>query len=117
MNNSNAPRTIDETIAVIRQLQTELKDAEKSYQRVMVAAGYVVRVDKVYLDFDVIDNKVLNARPCRVDRCHLFSKRDAEAIAATTTNGHGTVGEAIHIKDALKAYLHEVDLALAGIQA
>lgn len=115
--NNKAPRTIEETIAFIRQTQTELKDAQKMYQGVMVAAGWVVRVDKVYLDFDVIDRKVLNARPCRVDRCHLFSKRDAEAIAATTTNGHGTKGEAIHIKDALKDYLHQVELALEGIEA
>lgn len=110
--------TVQQTIATIEERLEQLKKERRKYDHVMLEAGYLVRVGPVHLKFTITSERlVTDPAICGVEQAHLFTKKDAEAIAADTVNGSGTVGEAVHIRQAIEDEIAMVEKLLGTITA
>lgn len=102
------------------QLQTDraaLVQQLSSLQGVLLGHGYVVRCQGLTLAFDVNQvTKVASApRTCPLRSAPRYTKQDAETLAAAVKNGNGARGQAVHIVDALKEAIAELDNLLAQL--
>lgn len=104
------------TIATLHGRLAELQKARRNYEGVLLGAGYLVRVGMVHLKFTITSERlVTDPVRCKVESADLFTKEDAETIAADHVNGHGEVGKAIHVKDAIEDEIAIVEQLLATL--
>lgn len=106
---------------LIAQTKTAIAESQAEADRlgnVILGEGFVVKCERVYLAFD-IDSALRVTNP-RMTRAHLatrFTRGDAKRVAMTVKNGHGTVGEVQHVRDAIGEEIEEQRLLLATLEA
>ena len=85
---------------------------------VLINTPYIVTVDGIAFDPEVVDGKV-SVGPVRFGLPHKvrrFLKRDAENIAKSATNGHGHQGKAVFWVDATIEMLERLRLVVLQIK-
>ena len=110
-------------IADFKEGRDKLIQKQRSLAHTLLGAGYVIRVGKVHMTFDVRNREVIgggyeavNGRIAPLLQCAMFTKEDAERIASGCSNKVGEQGEAVHINDALRDLIAEFDMALETLE-
>lgn len=96
--------------------------SQRSMQGVLLGQGYIVTSDSgTPLGFHTKREdgvtRVTDAYHCGHEKWSMFTQKDAENVAASTFDGHGKPGRAIHINDYLKEALEMVDKCLDSLDA
>lgn len=110
-------RSNNEITAMIESQIATLKQEHDGLASVLLGQGFIVECRELPLVFDVsADGKVTNPRPCgSPGQATRFSRRDAEAIAATVVNGNGDKGAAAHVRVAVDAAMKRAQDLLAKL--
>lgn len=108
-------------LELINQTRASIAEYEQAGVRlanVLLGHGYIVVCQDVYLTFDIEpDGGVTNPRHCQPHLAVRFTKDQAELLAAEVRNGNGTVGQAIHVKDAIALALDAQRAVMETINA
>lgn len=120
MQTQMTPAQQAERAAAVQELidrKEELKALRESYRHVLFGEGYiVVNPGGVHLAFTVENRRVTTPRFASVQRATRFTRRDAEAVAATVTNGNGERATAMHINQALDEEIARLGRVIEMIQ-
>lgn len=112
--------TIAGELKRLQETRSELERVRQSLSNTLLGEGHIVQCDAVYITYDVEKRDghyvAINPRSSPPHLCRRFTQRDAEAIAATTKNGAGTVATAIHVADAVRAYLADIESVIADFE-
>lgn len=109
---------IAELIESTKAALVEYQAAADRLQGVIFGQGFIVRCDGLCLAFDIdADRRVSKPKSAAAYRATRFTRADAARVAATVKNGHGTVGEAIHVRDAIAQEIDEQSRLLKTLQA
>ena len=106
-------------IEVLTSLQTQLTAAKKMQENrrgVMCDSGWVVCNEGVYIKYTFGDRGlVLSAKPCGVTSATKMSEVNAKHLAKETKNGFGNSASALHINDALRKEIRDLEALIATI--
>jgi hypothetical protein len=110
-------KTVSETLDAHRQA---LILDQRAMKGVMLGAGYIVTSHSGSpLAFDTVTEggvtKVTTGHHCGYGKWSMFTKQDAERVAANTFDGNGMPGRALHINDYLKESLELVEGLLESL--
>jgi len=78
---------------------------------------WIVTCDKLALKFDIVNGCAISPTTCKPWNATLFTKRDAEAVAANVKNGAGKNGEVAQIEEATQATIMETSELLRKLKA
>jgi hypothetical protein len=94
-----------------------------AYSNVLLGNGFIVFQHNMGMLYEFEGLKAINAQVCDILNANLFTREDAEHLAANTFDGANVAKSAIHIKDALQICIDEqvkqvewYDELLAGIK-
>lgn len=107
--------------ALLESLKTSLTDSQRDFamiDHVILGHGFIVVCGGLALNFTIADRRVTaTAGHGKAGRVVRFTREDAEAIAATVTNGRGEKGEAVHVRHAIQKEIAQLQETIAAIEA
>lgn len=113
MPEKNTPEQIeaqrDKMIADFRQAIADGEKALDGMRNALVAHNWIVECDGVTLTFEIEERDGVNhahkPRHALPQFCTRFTEHDAKNVAAGVSNGNGTKGQAVLLREALQCHI------------
>jgi hypothetical protein len=118
----NADAIRAQMIAEFEEAANEHRAALAGYQNVLLGEGYIVFINGFGINFDAQpapNNMRLlnNPRPCGIlGGIQMFNRENAIQLAAGVRDGNGQVAEAMHIADAHRNRIADLEQQIHNLQ-
>jgi len=119
MTATTTAKNVHPFVTEMREDRARLQAFLSSLGCLSLSDGYIIRCQGLCMTFDVDGAGVLsNARVAGgPDKAMRFTRNNAARIAPAVKNGNGTVGESIHVRDALQESIAELGRLIDQLEA